>query len=158
VKPVVPQFGPPSMVNYEIRGWVDVLAARRAIRILAGEIGFLPREATELSIVASELGSNILKYGRYGSLASQPVDRAGEGKGMTLSARDFGPQFHDLAMALQDGYDDRGPLDPMQLFGRKGIGGGLGAVLRLTHSFAVHPLADGKEIVVVRYLKRPKPV
>jgi len=55
------------MVNYEIRGWVDVLAARRAIRILAGEIGFFPREATELSIVASELGSNILKYGRYGS-------------------------------------------------------------------------------------------
>ncbi|HEU4582623.1 MAG TPA: hypothetical protein VFS67_30410 [Polyangiaceae bacterium] len=144
------------MVNYEIRSWVDVLAARRAIRMLADEIGFLPREATELAIVASELGSNILKYGRYGSLVSKLVERTREGKGIALSARDFGPQFHDLAMALKDGHDDRGPLDPMQLLGRKGIGGGLGAVLRLTHNFAVHPLADGKEIIVERYLKRPK--
>jgi hypothetical protein len=59
-----------------------------------------------------------------------------------------------LATALQDGCDDRGPIDPMQLLTRQGIGGGLGAVLRLTHHFKVEPLADGKEIIVERYLRR----
>jgi hypothetical protein len=43
----------------------------------------------------------------------------------------------------------------MQLLHRKGVGGGLGAVLRMTHSFAMHRLSDGKEIVVTRHLKRP---
>jgi anti-sigma regulatory factor (Ser/Thr protein kinase) len=145
------------MPQHEIRVWVDVLAARRALKILAGELGFLPRETSELAIVASELGSNIIKYGRHGSLTFRPLEgRDASGKGVSVVARDYGPQFHDLTTALQDGCDDRGPLDPMLLFARQGIGGGLGAVLRLTHSFAVHPLADGKEIVVERFLKRAR--
>jgi anti-sigma regulatory factor (Ser/Thr protein kinase) len=142
------------MPEYEIRVWVDVLAARRELKALASEVGFPSREATELAIVASELGSNILKYGQHGRLTFGRLESSEvAAEGISLVARDYGPQFHDLATALQDGCDDRGPLDPMQLFHRKGIGGGLGAVLRMTHSFAVHPLPDGKEIVVCRYLK-----
>ena len=72
-----------------------------------------------------------------------------------MVARDFGRPFHDLKMALRDGYDDRGPIDPMHMLRRGGIGGGLGAVIRLSHSFRVDTLPDGKEIEVVRYLKRP---
>ena len=71
-------------------------------------------------------------------------------------ARDYGPPFHDLATALQDGCDDRGPLDPMQMLSRKGIGGGLGAVLRLTHAFSVQPLPDGKEIKTERYVEKAR--
>lgn len=143
------------MLEYEVRVWVDVMTARRAARSLAGDVGFPSREATELAIVTSELGSNILKYGGYGSLVLKALEpRDSTGGGIAIIARDHGPQFHDLATALQDGCDDRGPLDPLQLLSRKGIGGGLGAVVRLTHTFAVHPLPDGKEIVVERYLKR----
>ncbi|HKO91966.1 MAG TPA: hypothetical protein VJU61_12475, partial [Polyangiaceae bacterium] len=92
-----------------------------------------------------------------GSLTFRPLDaRGANGRGVSVVARDYGPQFHDLTTALQDGCDDRGPLDPMLLFQRQGIGGGLGAVLRMTHSFHVQPLADGKEIVVERYLKRAR--
>jgi anti-sigma regulatory factor (Ser/Thr protein kinase) len=145
------------MPEHEVRIWVDVLAARRALKTLAGELGFQPRETTELAIVASELGSNILKYGRHGHLAYEPLSQEGApGKGVRVVARDYGPPFHDLAIALQDGCDDRGPIDPIQLLHRKGIGGGLGAVLRMTHTFAVEPLADGKRIVVERYLKPPR--
>ena len=86
--------------------------------------------------MASELGSNIIKYGRHGSLTFSGLEAEdARGRGISVVARDYGPPFHDLAIALQDGCDDRGPLDPMQLFNRKGIGGGLGAVFRLTHSF-----------------------
>ncbi len=144
------------MPNFEIRVWVDVLAARGAVKAFAGELGFQPRETTELAIVASELGSNIIKYGRHGCLTFSGLEpQEGRGRGISVVARDYGPPFHDLSIALQDGCDDRGPLDPMQLLHRKGIGGGLGAVLRMTHSFAVHPLSDGKEIVVTRHVKGP---
>src|SRR6266540_702832 len=61
-----------------------------------------------LAIVASELGSNIIKYGVRGSLEMEPIENA-EGSGVSVVARDFGPPFHDLAMALEDGCDDRGP-------------------------------------------------
>jgi anti-sigma regulatory factor (Ser/Thr protein kinase) len=143
------------MPEFEIRVWVDVLAARGAVKAFAGALGFQSRETTELAIVASELGSNIIKYGRHGRLTFTRLEaQDGRSGGISVVARDFGPPFHDLAIALQDGCDDRGPLDPMQLLNRKGIGGGLGAVLRMTHSFAVNPLSDGKEIVVTRHLKR----
>jgi anti-sigma regulatory factor (Ser/Thr protein kinase) len=142
------------MPEHEVRIWVDVLAARRALKALAGDLGFLPRETTELAIVASELGSNILKYGLHGCLTFEPLQELdAQGKGVRVVARDYGPPFHDLAMAMQDGCDDRGPIDPMHFLNRQGIGGGLGAILRMTHSFAVQPLADGKQIVVERYLK-----
>jgi anti-sigma regulatory factor (Ser/Thr protein kinase) len=145
------------MLEYEIRVWLDVLTARREVKSLALEIGFASRESTELAIVASELGSNILKYGRHGRLISFALEANGpKGKGIAVVARDYGPPFHDLATALQDGCDDRGPLDPMQLFARKGIGGGLGAVLRLTDSFNVQPLPDGKEITAERYLVKAR--
>ena len=145
------------MPEYEVRVWIDVLAARTALKTLAGKLGFQPRETTELAIVASELGSNIIKYGRHGHLTFQPLQQFGAVcEGVRVVARDYGPPFHDLAIALQDGCDDRGPIDPIQLLHRKGIGGGLGAVLRMTHSFAVQPLPDGKQIVVERYLKAPR--
>jgi anti-sigma regulatory factor (Ser/Thr protein kinase) len=145
------------MLQYEIGVALDVTTARRAVKSLALELGFSSRESTELAIVASELGSNIIKYGRHGSLRASGIAPSDpNGKGISITARDFGPQFRDLQTALQDGCDDQGPLDPLQLLSRKGIGGGLGAVLRLTHTFAVRPLPDGKEIVVERYLKRPR--
>ena len=145
----------PPRITYDIRAWVDVLTARRAIKQLASDIGFPARETTELAIVASELGSNILKYGRHGFLASSAISASGvDGGGIAILARDYGPQFHDLETALRDGCDDRGPLDPLQLLTRKGIGGGLGAVIRFTHSFNVSPLDDGKEIRVERFVRR----
>jgi anti-sigma regulatory factor (Ser/Thr protein kinase) len=144
-----------TMQHHQIREWIDVLTARRAAKLLAREIGFAARETSELAIVASELGSNILKYGLHGSISLRAIPAVQDAQpGIALVARDFGPQFHDLALAVQDGCDDRGPLDPMLMLKRQGIGGGLGAVLRLTHSFKVNPLVVGKEILVERYLKQ----
>jgi len=147
------RFPKESMPRHDIREWIDIFQARRALKVLAAHVGFTHPECNELAIVASELGSNIIKYGVRGSLAMDAIDNA-NGVGVSVVARDFGPPFYDLAMALEDGCDDRGPIDPMQMLKRRGIGGGLGAVIRLTHTFHVHPLADGKEIRVERYKKR----
>ena len=135
---------------------IHVFAARAAVRVRAGEVGFGRIQCDELAIVASELASNILKYGVRGEITVEGVMDPGAGPGLRIDARDVGPAFHDLAMALQDGCGDRGPLDPATMFRRKGLGSGLGAVVRFTDSFEHHQEEGWKRIVVVRYVQRPR--
>lgn len=141
------------MPRCDVREWLDVFYVQRCVRDAAQQAGFSSRECSELAIVASELASNIIKYGVRGSLEIAGVTDA-NGTGLSLIASDCGPPFRDLNAAVQDGWDDRGPIDPLDMLKRKGIGGGLGAVLRLSHSFRVEPEPGGKKIYVVRYLSR----
>ncbi len=141
------------MQRCDVREWIDVFYVQRCVRDAAQQVGFSSRECSELAIVASELASNIIKYGVRGGLEIAAITDA-NGTGLMLIAWDCGPPFHDLTAAVQDGWDDRGPIDPLDMLKRKGIGGGLGAVLRLSHSFRVEPEPVGKKIHVVRYLSR----
>jgi anti-sigma regulatory factor (Ser/Thr protein kinase) len=134
----------------------DVLAARSAVRRCAQELGFPPKDVAELVIVVSELASNILKYAGEGAIAVAATDDPRHGSGVHIAAFDAGPAFHDLSMALRDGYGDRGPILPERMFGRKGIGGGLGAVVRFTDSFECDQQPAGKRIGVVRFRRRPR--
>jgi serine/threonine-protein kinase RsbT len=135
---------------------LDVLAARSAVRRCAQDLGFPPKDIAELVIVVSELVSNILKYAGRGAIAVAAMDDPGHGAGVQIAAFDAGPAFHDLSMALKDGYGDRGPILPERMFGRKGIGGGLGAVVRLTDRFECDQQPSGKRIGVVRFRRRPR--
>lgn len=138
------------MPRYEVREWVDVLYLQRRMHEFAAAQGFPRLECAELAIVVSELASNILKYGVQGSIDMEPwLDLQGEG--LRIVATDCGPPFNDLVTALKDGHDDRGPIDPARVLSRRGIGGGLGAIVRLTHDFAVLHEATGKRIEVKRY-------
>jgi CheY-like chemotaxis protein/anti-sigma regulatory factor (Ser/Thr protein kinase) len=135
---------------------VHVFAARTAVRARAQAVGFGRIGCDELVIVASELASNILKYGVRGEIIVTQVNDPVDGHGVRIEARDEGPAFHDLAMALRDGCGDRGPLDPATIFRRKGLGAGLGAVVRFTDTFECREEKGGKRIVVVRFVLRPK--
>lgn len=141
------------MPKHEVRDFVDVLHVQTLIKRFAATLGFSSRECSELAIVASELSSNILKYGPPGSIELEAITEAG-GTGIQVIAHDHGPPFKNLDLAVQDGWDDAGPIDPLSIFRRKGMGGGLGAVVRLTHRMTVIPAAQGKSVVAVRYLKR----
>jgi serine/threonine-protein kinase RsbT len=143
------------MSRHVVREALDVYALREAAGKLAQELGFPRRERAELLIVVSELCTNIVKYGVRGTLELERQVDPIHGIGIAITASDVGPAFHDLKMALQDGYDDRGPIDPGQLMQRGGLGIGLGAVRRLTDSLTVDYNAEGKSIRVVRYLRRP---
>jgi anti-sigma regulatory factor (Ser/Thr protein kinase) len=133
-----------------------VYTARAAVRERAELLGFGRIERDELVIVASELASNILKYGIRGEITVTALNDPENGPGIRIEARDEGPAFHDIEMALRDGWGDRGPLDPAAMSKRKGLGAGLGAVIRFTDSFQCDQERTGKQITVVRYVQRPR--
>jgi anti-sigma regulatory factor (Ser/Thr protein kinase) len=122
-----------------------VLIAPQARR-LALQFGLDAKRAAEVAIVVSELATNIAKHGIRGDLTivldPVPPPRGG----LTVIARDVGPPIKDLATAMTDGCDDRGPIDPALLLRRGGLGTGLGAVLRLSDRFHYQELPEGKEI------------
>lgn len=139
-----------------VREAIDVFAARWAVVRFAHQLGFSATSRTELAIVVSELSTNILKYGGGdGSISLRRVDETAAGVGLEIVAEDQGPPVADLARALRDGWDDRGPLDPSQLR-RGGIGAGLGAVRRLTDRFEYRPGGLRKSFRVIRFLRRPR--
>ena len=141
------------MPRYAISDWVDVLHVQSQMLKFAQALGFSKRESGELAIVASELTSNVLKYGVRGSIEMDALEDL-RGQGVVLVAEDIGPPFKNLELALLDGNDDRGPIDPLDMLTRRGIGGGLGAIVRLSHSFQVEALPIGKRVRVTRYLRR----
>jgi anti-sigma regulatory factor (Ser/Thr protein kinase) len=144
------------MSTHSIRHPVDVYGPRRTVEELAKTLGFSRTECQELAIVVSELCTNIVKYGVRGTIEIEPVDDAKYGVGVAVVARDIGPAFKDLGMALQDGCDDEGPIDPGKILNRGGLGIGLGAVVRLMDAIQVQQGRTGKEIRAVRYLRRPR--
>jgi len=143
-------------LEFDVREALDLYGPRRAIRDMATALDFPRSAGQELAIVVSELVSNILKYGVRGSLRFEVVNSQQHGAGIQVVARDEGPPFYDLELALRDGFDDRGPIDPGTLLKRGGLGTGMGAIVRMTDSFQVEPSVTGKEIRVVRYRQRPK--
>ncbi len=134
----------------------DVVHAQQAARISARELGFDRVAAGELAIVASELATNILKYGVRGTLSFVDIVELGRERAMAIVARDHGPPFRDFTAALEDECDDNGPIAPEARFKRHGLGTGLGAVKRFSDRVECIPLADGKEVRAVRYLAKQR--
>jgi|SRR5579864_6748488 len=142
---------------YAVDDWSDVAITRHQARRLAREHGAEPRRAGEVAIVVSELASNIVKYGVRGEITLQVAAIAGDGITLTVVARDVGPPIHDLAIAMLDGHDDRGPIDPATMAQRGGLGNGLGAVARLADGFEVRQETGGKQIIATFSLSPGSP-
>ena len=89
---------------------------------LARDFGLDARRAMELAIVVSELASNIVKHGAQGEIIlTLDPDAPPQGE-ITVEAHDVGPPIRDLKLAMIDGNDDQGPIDPALLLRRGGLG------------------------------------
>ncbi len=146
-----------TLGSHPIRAAIDAHAARRSVRSYAIQVGFSKIQSAELTIVASELCTNIVKYGVRGALRVDHIAHPIHGAGLLLDATDQGPMFQDFEKAIRDRSDDRGTIPPEALNKRTGIAAGLGAVQRLTHLIWTERVEEGgKSVVAVRYLKRPE--
>ncbi len=150
---------PGVMPTVETRAFViqdrtsAVVAASQAQRF-ALRWGLPARRATELAIVVSELASNIVKHGVSGEIRlrwDSGVPPRGE---ITVEAHDVGPPIHDLEMAMTDGWDDRGPIDPAHTLRRGGLGTGLGAVARLADRLEYRDEEGGGKVITARFVVR----
>lgn len=135
----------------------SVYSARRVVREMAASVGFTGIAIEELVLVVSELVSNAIKYAGGGHLEVTPLNDEQHGAGLMIAVEDPGPPF-DLECALPDGHDASGQIDPARIFGRRGIGAGLGAVARLTEGVRLEPTERGKRLVAIRWLRRKRPL
>ena len=114
---------------------------RRSAKRLAERHRFNEVSAGQITIIATELATNIVRHAGSGELLLQVLD-----DGMTpeleVLAIDQGPGMRDIDACMRDGYSSGGTA-----------GQGLGAVSRLSSTFDVHT-AEGKGTVVLARIAR----
>lgn len=119
----------------------EVIAIRRIAKDMAKEIGFDKCGREEISLVVSELASNIIKYAQRGIVTLTPVCNE-QHEGLMIEAEDDGEGFNEHT-SMKDGVSTSGTL-----------GMGLGAVNRLMDEFDILQRENhtGTRIVCKRWL------
>jgi anti-sigma regulatory factor (Ser/Thr protein kinase) len=108
--------------------------ARRVAQRLAEQHGFDATDAGRVALLATELGSNLLKHATRGELHLRVIDGR-DGRGVEIIAVDRGPGF-ELDQCLTDGFSTHGT---------QGIG--LGALARQAQVFDVYSDARGSVVL-----------
>lgn len=104
----------------------EVAPARRGVSTLAAESGFDAEDAGRAALVATEIGTNMVKHAGGGELIAQKI--TGDGRtGLELLGLDKGPGIADLGKCLCDGYSTSGSP-----------GTGLGAIERMSQRFEIY--------------------
>ena len=114
-----------GLVEVVIETISDVEAACRSSSELAADCGFSARSRAELVLIVSELGHNLLRHAGGGSLRLEGQVQEHRSL-MTVTAEDCGPGIPDIAQSLTDGQSRDG-----------GLGGGLGAIQRLSDEMEI---------------------
>jgi serine/threonine-protein kinase RsbT len=81
----------------------DIVAARRAGRELASQLGFSSSELTIIATAISEVARNALMYATRGEVVVRAEESGGR-RSIVVIARDDGPGIADVERAMQDGY------------------------------------------------------
>lgn len=99
---------------------------RRAVSSLAAELGLAADEIGRLSVIATELATNLVKHASGGIVLLGRDDTA-DGAGVEVVALDKGPGIPDVAQALRDGHSTTTTS-----------GTGLGAISRMADYFDLY--------------------
>jgi anti-sigma regulatory factor (Ser/Thr protein kinase) len=118
----------------------EVGEARRAAAGLAHRKGFSQDVAARIALVTTELATNLLKHAGEGLVAINEFVDA-DGSGIELIALDKGPGMADVARCLVDGFSTAGSS-----------GTGLGAVTRVSDSYAIYSRPGIGTVVMARFL------
>jgi len=115
----------------------DLVEVRSVVKMHAKDLNFSVLNQTKVVTVASELGRNVIEYGRGGTMQVDKVSSA-ENVGMRMTFKDSGPGIANLELALTDGYSSQ-----------KGMGLGLTGSKRLMDEFDLQSAQNGGTTVVV---------
>lgn len=127
------------MQRFLIGDTSTVAPARRGISTLAANLGFDAEDVGRAALVATEIGTNLLKHGGGGELIAQHLSSGGR-DGLQLLGLDKGPGMADVSKCLRDGYSTSGSP-----------GTGLGAIERMSQLFEIHS-RPGQGTVVLAQL------
>jgi anti-sigma regulatory factor (Ser/Thr protein kinase) len=116
----------------------DVGECRRTVRRLAESGKFDESDAGKACIVATELATNVVRYGGGGEVLVQVLDD-GVTAQLEILAIDRGPGMRDIERCMRDGYSTGGTP-----------GTGLGAVVRLSSTFDLFSAPDRGTVVLSR--------
>ena len=131
--------------SIEISYSTDASRARLAASSMAARLGFEEKAVEEITLVVSELASNLVKHARGGILTLTPLSGP---DGIEIESLDNGPGISDPGQAGADGFSTTGTL-----------GCGLGAVNRMMDNLEITTPPNGRGArLVCRRTVRPDSV
>ena len=101
---------------------------RRKVTGLAGLAGLDETQAGICAVIASEMGTNLVKHAKEGQIFLRTLAH-GSVQGIELVALDRGPGMANVGRALQDGHSTAGSS-----------GTGLGAIIRMATEFDIYSM------------------
>ena len=132
---------------FPVRDASEVSEPRRAAGWLAEALGFSESRAGKVSLIVSELATNLAKHARGGELLVRPLDDGhNEPSGVEVLSLDTGPGIPDLALSRRDGHSTAGSL-----------GNGLGAIERQADFSDIFTLPSGTAILARIWRDAPPP-
>jgi len=123
-----------------------VSTARRAVIDFARRADIPDAQAEKAALIATELGTNLVKHATGGELLLQAVRHEADLRALHLIAVDRGPGMSNLRECLNDGYSTAGSP-----------GTGLGAIRRLSDDFDVYSQPGRGTVVWSRLWSRSPP-
>jgi len=124
--------------RYDLAQPLDLQAAVLRCQRSALLFGASDLERSVIATIVSELGSNVLKYARRGTLEMRRL-RTGLAADIEITARDQGPGIADVDLALTDHYSSS-----------RSLGLGLPGVRRMADELTIENAPEGGTVVRAR--------
>jgi anti-sigma regulatory factor (Ser/Thr protein kinase) len=131
----------------------DAECAAFVSRMFAREVGLNVRAQWEVSIAASELASNAMKFAGEGTLNLSRVDEPQQA--LVLEMTDNGSGIRDVAASVVDGFSEGAIRSPDYLRTGRGLGFGLGCVHRMMDEVQISTSPRmGTKVTAKKYMRR----
>lgn len=125
-------------LQVRVSGPADVLWSAQLSGEYAAFLGFARHDCEEISLVVTELASNLMRHAGGGNIGISQIFSF-EQVGIEIQSIDHGLGIADASKALTDGYSTIG-----------GLGLGLGTVQRLTEDLDIRKIPTGGTHIVCR--------
>ncbi len=128
------------MISLPVVEASQVGAARRRAVQQAEDLEFSDQDSDRLAIIVTEIATNLLRHAQEGEIVLIPSQSGGKAT-MTVLGLDLGSGIANVEAALADGYTTA------EEGSERGIGGGLGAIRRLSDEFDIYSDPRGTTII-----------